>query len=145
MFWRINWPWGWFSLLKNEVYNVNVKATCPSAGETPGVSSSQKFQFHPNFTNDSEHNFYLNDWKRFMKIALDSFLPRIFYSRDSSFFLAFQTLPDSVVPKAGIQSPWRFSDVKSWNWPITMEKYLKIDWSLKMLLHWLIMGVAGSY
>ena len=27
-----------------------------------------------------------------------------------------------------------------WNWPI----YLKIDWFVKMLLHWLIMGVAGS-
>ena len=24
------------------------------------------------------------------------------------------------------------------------EKYLKIDWSVKMPLHWLIMGVAGS-
>ena len=27
-----------------------------------------------------------------------------------------------------------------WNWPISQEKYLKIDWSVKMLLHWLIMG-----
>ena len=31
-----------------------------------------------------------------------------------------------------------------WNWPISREKYLKIDWSVKMPLHWLIMGVAGS-
>ena len=31
-----------------------------------------------------------------------------------------------------------------WNWPISQEKYLKIDWSVKMPLHWLIMGVAGS-
>ena len=29
-----------------------------------------------------------------------------------------------------------------WNWPISREKYLKIDWSVKMPLHWLIMGVA---
>ena len=32
----------------------------------------------------------------------------------------------------------------NWNWPISREKYLKIDWSVKMPLHWLIMGVAGS-
>ena len=31
-----------------------------------------------------------------------------------------------------------------WNCPISREKYLKIDWSVKMPLHWLIMGVAGS-
>ena len=31
-----------------------------------------------------------------------------------------------------------------WNWPISREKYLKIDWSVKMPLHWLIMGAAGS-
>ena len=31
-----------------------------------------------------------------------------------------------------------------WNWPISSEKYLKIDWSVKMSLHWRIMGVAGS-
>ena len=31
-----------------------------------------------------------------------------------------------------------------WNWPISREKYLKIDWSVKMPLHWLIMEVAGS-
>ena len=31
-----------------------------------------------------------------------------------------------------------------WNWLISREKYLKIDWSVKMLLHWLIMGRAGS-
>ena len=31
-----------------------------------------------------------------------------------------------------------------WNWPISREKYLKIDWSVKMPLQWLIMGVAGS-
>ena len=31
-----------------------------------------------------------------------------------------------------------------WNWPISREKYLKIDWSAKMPLHWLIMGVVGS-
>ena len=31
-----------------------------------------------------------------------------------------------------------------WNWPILLEKYLKIDWSVKMPLHWRIMGVAGS-
>ena len=30
-----------------------------------------------------------------------------------------------------------------WNWPILQEKCLKIDRSVKMLLHWLIMGVAG--
>ena len=30
-----------------------------------------------------------------------------------------------------------------WNWPISREKYLKIDWSVKMALYWLIMGVAG--
>ena len=31
-----------------------------------------------------------------------------------------------------------------WNWPISRERYVKIDWSVKMPLHWLIMGVAGS-
>ena len=31
-----------------------------------------------------------------------------------------------------------------WNWPISREKYLNIDWSVKMPLYWLIMGVAGS-
>ena len=31
-----------------------------------------------------------------------------------------------------------------WKWPISREKYLKIDWSVKMPLHWLIMKVAGS-
>ena len=36
-----------------------------------------------------------------------------------------------------------------WNWPILREKYVKIDWSVKMPLHWLmmgrrVMGVAGS-
>ena len=31
-----------------------------------------------------------------------------------------------------------------WNWPISREKHLKIDWSVKMPLHRLIMGVAGS-
>ena len=31
-----------------------------------------------------------------------------------------------------------------WNWPISGEKYLKIDWSAKMPLHRLTMGVAGS-
>ena len=31
-----------------------------------------------------------------------------------------------------------------WNWPISREKYLKIDRPVKMPLHWLIMGVAGS-
>ena len=30
------------------------------------------------------------------------------------------------------------------NWPISREKYLKIDRSVKMPLQWLIMGVAGS-
>ena len=30
------------------------------------------------------------------------------------------------------------------NWPISREKSLKIDWSVKIPLHWLIMGVAGS-
>ena len=32
-----------------------------------------------------------------------------------------------------------------WNWPILIlwGKYLKIDWSVKMPLHWLIMGVAA--
>ena len=25
-----------------------------------------------------------------------------------------------------------------WNWPISREKYLKIDWYVKMPLHWLI-------
>ena len=25
-----------------------------------------------------------------------------------------------------------------WNWPISREKYLKIDWSVKMPLHWFI-------
>ena len=29
--------------------------------------------------------------------------------------------------------------------PIWREKYLKIDWSLQMPLHWLIMGDAGSW
>ena len=32
-----------------------------------------------------------------------------------------------------------------WNWLISREKYLKIDWSVKMLLHWFIMGVTGSF
>ena len=32
----------------------------------------------------------------------------------------------------------------NWNWSISREKYLKIDWSVKMPLQWLIMGVAGS-
>ena len=31
-----------------------------------------------------------------------------------------------------------------WNWPISREKNLKIDWSGKMPLYLLIMGVAGS-
>ena len=31
-----------------------------------------------------------------------------------------------------------------WNWPISREKYLKLDWSVKMPFHWLINGVAGS-
>ena len=31
-----------------------------------------------------------------------------------------------------------------WNCPISCEKYQKIEWSLKMPLHWLLMGVAGS-
>ena len=31
-----------------------------------------------------------------------------------------------------------------WNWPISREKYLKVDWSVKMPLYLLIMGVAGS-
>ena len=31
-----------------------------------------------------------------------------------------------------------------WNWPMSRKKYLKIDWSVKMPFHWLIMGVAGS-
>ena len=31
-----------------------------------------------------------------------------------------------------------------WNFPISREKYQKIDWSVKMPLHRLIMGVAGS-
>ena len=26
-----------------------------------------------------------------------------------------------------------------WNWPISREKYLKIDWSVEMPLHWLIL------
>ena len=30
-----------------------------------------------------------------------------------------------------------------WNWPISREKYLKIDWSVKMALHRLIMGVQA--
>ena len=33
---------------------------------------------------------------------------------------------------------------EDWNWPISREKYLKIDWSVKMPLHWQNMGVAGS-
>ena len=31
-----------------------------------------------------------------------------------------------------------------WNWNISRKKYLKIDWSVKMPLHCLIMRVAGS-
>ena len=31
-----------------------------------------------------------------------------------------------------------------WNWPISREKCLNIDWSVKMPLHWLIMWAAGS-
>ena len=31
-----------------------------------------------------------------------------------------------------------------WNWPISREKYLKIDWSVKMPLHWCIVGVADT-
>ena len=31
-----------------------------------------------------------------------------------------------------------------WNWSISREKYLEVDWSVKMPLHWLIVGVAGS-
>ena len=31
-----------------------------------------------------------------------------------------------------------------WNWHISWEKYLKIDWSVKMPLYRFIMGVAGS-
>ena len=31
-----------------------------------------------------------------------------------------------------------------WNWPISREKYLRIYCFVKMTLHWLIMGVAGS-
>ena len=33
----------------------------------------------------------------------------------------------------------------NWNWHISRGKYLKIDWSIKMPFHWLIMGVASSY
>ena len=33
---------------------------------------------------------------------------------------------------------------EDWNWPISQEKYLNIDWSVKMPLHCLIMRVAGS-
>ena len=32
-----------------------------------------------------------------------------------------------------------------WNWPISRVKYLKIDWSVKMPLQWLIMGVESSW
>ena len=31
-----------------------------------------------------------------------------------------------------------------WNWPISRGKKVKIDRSVKMSLHWLIMGVIGS-
>ena len=31
-----------------------------------------------------------------------------------------------------------------WNWPISRVKYQEMDWSVKMPLRWLIMGVAGS-
>ena len=31
-----------------------------------------------------------------------------------------------------------------WNWFISREKYLKIDWSVKMPLQWLIMRVSDS-
>ena len=31
-----------------------------------------------------------------------------------------------------------------WNWPISREKYLKIDWFVEVPLDWLIMRVAGS-
>ena len=31
-----------------------------------------------------------------------------------------------------------------WNWPISREKYLKIDWSVKMALHWLIRELTGT-
>ena len=31
-----------------------------------------------------------------------------------------------------------------WNWPISREKYLEINWSVKMPLHWLIVGGAGG-
>ena len=30
-----------------------------------------------------------------------------------------------------------------WNWPISREKYLNIDWSVKMSLHWFIIKAAG--
>ena len=30
------------------------------------------------------------------------------------------------------------------NWLISREKYLEIDWSVKIPLHWLVMKVAGS-
>ena len=33
---------------------------------------------------------------------------------------------------------------EDWNWPISREKYLNIDWSVRVPLHWLIMGVGGS-
>ena len=32
----------------------------------------------------------------------------------------------------------------AWNWPISLEKNLKIDLSVKVSLHWFIVGVAGS-
>ena len=32
----------------------------------------------------------------------------------------------------------------NWNCPISRKKIQKIDWSVKMPLRWLIMGVAGS-
>ena len=32
-----------------------------------------------------------------------------------------------------------------WNWPNSREKYVKIDWAIKMSLHWLIMRVADSW
>ena len=32
-----------------------------------------------------------------------------------------------------------------WNWPISRERYLKIDWSVKMPLHWLIRDFKIHY
>ena len=49
-----------------------------------------------------------------------------------------------VDARPGIVSSLPKRAQKDWNGLFRRKKYLKLDWAVKMSLHWLIMGVAGS-